>query len=110
MTGGSPSLARSRRMVVLTAVVNGSAASSQTRSSSSSAETTRPGGGEQALQHGELLRAEVQAPPGPGRDPAGRVEGQVAAAPASGGSGGVARRASARMRATSSAKSNGLGR
>ena len=42
MTGGSPSLARSRRIVVFTAVVNGSAASSQTRSSSSSADTSRP--------------------------------------------------------------------
>src|ERR1022692_27965 len=42
MTGGSPSLARSRRIVVFTAVVKGSAASSHTRSSSSSAETTRP--------------------------------------------------------------------
>src|ERR1700730_16375668 len=42
MTGGSPSLPRSRRMVCLTAVVNGSAAESQTCSSSSSAETTRP--------------------------------------------------------------------
>ena len=34
MTGGSPSLPRSRRTVVFTVVVNGSAASSQTRSSS----------------------------------------------------------------------------
>jgi ABC-type transport system involved in multi-copper enzyme maturation permease subunit len=41
-TGGSPSLARSRRIVDFTAVVNGSAISSHTRSSSCSAETTRP--------------------------------------------------------------------
>ena len=42
ITGGSPSLARSRRIVVFTVVVNGSAASSHTRSSSSSADTSRP--------------------------------------------------------------------
>jgi putative ABC transport system permease protein len=42
MTGGSPSLRRSRLTVTLTAVVNGSAISSHARSSSSSADTTRP--------------------------------------------------------------------
>src|ERR1700733_14939121 len=42
MTGGSPSLRRSRLIVTLTALVNGSAISSQARSSSSSADTTRP--------------------------------------------------------------------
>ena len=42
ITPGSPSLARSRLIVTLTAPVNGSAASSHTRASSSSAETTRP--------------------------------------------------------------------
>ena len=74
MTGGSPSLARSRRIVVLTAVVNGSAASSQTRSSSSSAETTRPAEREQALQHSELLGAELEPPSGAERDPAAGVQ------------------------------------
>src|ERR1035438_8170028 len=41
MIGGSPSLARSRRIVVFTAVVNGSVFSSQTRASNSSVDTTR---------------------------------------------------------------------
>ena len=78
MTGGSPSLARRRRIVGFTAVVNGSAASSQTRSSSSSADTTRPPRGEQALEHGELLRAQVQAPAGRGTRPGGPGRGEVA--------------------------------
>src|SRR5580700_2201095 len=42
MSGGSPSLARSRLTVIFTAAVNGSAFSSHARSSSSSAETVRP--------------------------------------------------------------------
>ena len=66
-------------------------------------------GGEQAFEDGELLRAQLEAPAGAGRDPAARVERQVAASRV-GGSAGVERRPSARTRATSSAKSNGLGR
>ena len=109
MTGGSPSLARSRRIVVLTAVVNGSAASSQTRSSSSSAETTRPAA---ASRHSRTANSfGLSSSRRPARDATRRagVEAQVPGC-STGGNGAAARRPSARTRATSSAKSNGLGR
>ena len=96
-------------MVVFTVLVNGSAASSHTRSSSSSAGDRPAVGGEQAFQHGEFLGGQRQAPPGADRDAPGRVEAQVAVLEA-GGQRGRGAPARARMRATSSAKSNGLGR
>ena len=110
MIGGSPSLARSRLMVILTVVVNGSAVSSHTRSSSSSAGDGLAVGGEQALEHGELLGAERQAPSGADATRRAGSRLEVAVAPGSAAAAAPGRRASARIRATSSANSNGLGR
>ena len=109
MTGGSPSLPRSRRMVVFTAVVNGSAASSQARSSSSSAETTRPAEASRHSSTANSFGLSVQSPPGPERHPAAGVEGQVTALAASAAAPGGAA-SEGPDRATSSGKSNGLGR
>src|SRR5487761_1324178 len=82
MTGGAPSLARSRRIVVLTVVVNGSACSSQTRSRSSSAETTRAAGVERdvtAAQGGGQRRGATAAESADAGRELGEVEwlGQV---------------------------------
>ena len=109
MSGGSPSLARSRPMVVLTVVVNRSAFSSHTRSSSSSAVTSAPPA---ASRHSSTANSfGVRANRRPART-ATRLAGSAdrSAQVRTGGSGVTARRASARIRATSSAKSNGLGR
>ena len=66
-------------------------------------------GAEQALEQGELLGGEHQAPAGPEGRPLAGVEGYVG--PLQGRrQGGVDRRARARTRATSSEKSKGLGR
>ncbi len=95
-------------MVCLTAVVNGSAASSQTRQQLLGRDDPLPGR-EQILEQPELFRAEVQAPPGAERDPAA---GSRVTSPrlSTGGSDTSGRRPMARIRATSSAKSKGLGR
>ena len=68
MIGGSPSLARSRLMVVLTVVVNGSVAGVPHPFEQLLGRDGLALGGEQAFQHGELLGGERQPPPGPGGD------------------------------------------
>src|SRR5580658_875277 len=85
ISGGSPSLARRPLTVIFTAAVNGSAFSSHARSSSSSADTARP-----------APRRAVSSTRSPPRS--------------TGGMAGWARRNSALIRATSTGKSNGLGR
>ena len=109
ITGGSPSLRRSRSTVIRTELVNGSAFSSQTRSTSSSFDTTRAVGRHQRLEHRELLRGQLDRAPVAGdRAPRG-VELDVARAQHRRARPDAARRASARRRATSSANANGLG-
>ena len=78
MTGGSPSLARSRLTVIRTALVKGSAISSQAPSRSASLETTAPWARQQQLQDAELLGAQGHRLAGPGDDPMGGVELDVA--------------------------------
>src|SRR5450755_1901474 len=109
MTGGSPSLARSRRIAVLTAVVKGSAASSQTRSSSSSAETTRPA---EASRHSRTANSfGLSSRRRPARNATRRLGSRVTSPLSSvGGSAAAERRPRARMRATSSEKSKGFGK
>ena len=109
MTGGSPSLARSRRIVCLTAVVKGSAASSQTRSSNSSAETTRPADASRYSSTANSLALSTSRCPA--RDATRRLGSSLMSPHSSvGGSGTAARRPRARTRAVSSGKSKGLAR
>ena len=80
ITGGSPSLARSRLMVAFTVVVNGLVASSHTRCEQFLGRDRPSLGGEQALQHGEFLVGQRQRPPAPGGGAPGGVQAQVAVA------------------------------
>ena len=78
ISGGSPSLARNRWIVVLTVAVKGSVSSSHTRSSSSSAETGLPSRREQALQYRQLLAGESKPESVPERDAPEGIEAEVA--------------------------------
>ena len=78
INGGSPSFLRSVITVTRTVVVNGSVFASHTRSSSSSLDTTAAARLEQLLQDAELLAGQVELDTGPGGDPLGLVEHQVA--------------------------------
>src|ERR1700722_18727689 len=96
-------------MVDFTAVVNGTAISPHPRSSSSSAETARPPA---ASRHSSTANSRgLRSSRRPPRS-ATRRAGSSRRSPAlsTGGTAGADRRASARTRATSSAKANGLGR
>jgi hypothetical protein len=109
ISGGSPSLPRSRLMVAFTVVVNGSAASSQTRSSSSSVGTARLRAASRYSSTANSLGvSSSRTPPRVATRRAGSSSRSSWVSTV--GSAGWERRPIARTRATSSAYANGLGR
>src|SRR5207247_8499761 len=107
ISGGSPSFFRSVITVTRTVVVNGSALASQTRSSSSSLDTTAPRALTSSSRMPNSLRVSSSGLPA-------RVTARLAwsstrsPSVSTGGATGDDRRPSARTRATSSSKANGL--
>jgi hypothetical protein len=109
MTGGSPSLRRSRLIVILTALVNGGGELVPDPFQEFLGRDGPALGREQQFKHAELFRGQVKPALSAEGAPFGGVDHEVPV-PQDRGMAGWARRISAPMRARSTGKSNGLGR